>query len=230
MSSEPSAILALSLLLLIAAGLVFSALYVIFGQPTTHVGKKRKKQMMNGFQLGGGIVLGIVLFGTLEASIAVAFFGAETRSSKPLVLALGAVSVALIALTVQRWGKYLGGWVGYSIFPALLAANSGHYHGQAIPRSVALTYVAVAALTVVASFRFTEDYALNAVEKTALVVCVLAFAVSVNVKRYEMPILFVGSVGLALAWLYTYIASRFGGVARALAMGGDKSAQHTSRE
>jgi hypothetical protein len=55
------AVVAISVLASIAAALVFAALYAIFAKPLTPGGKKRQQEVINGFQIAGGILLGWVL-------------------------------------------------------------------------------------------------------------------------------------------------------------------------
>jgi hypothetical protein len=55
------AVVTISVLASIAAALVFAALYAIFAKPLTPGGKKRQQEVINGFQIAGGILLGWVL-------------------------------------------------------------------------------------------------------------------------------------------------------------------------
>ena len=205
MRFDSSAILAISILGLIAVGLVFAALYAIYGRPSTASGRERQRHVANGFRLAGGILLGFVLVGTFVISFGVAFFGNPGPvSSKPLALLLAAISLALIALLVQRWARILGGWIAYGALNGLLMASSGHLlNNPAIPvrRSWALMMTGVAIASALACLRFTEDYRLNWVEKIALVGWVVCLAVGVNEDKYGLPALTVGGVGLVLAWL-----------------------------
>jgi hypothetical protein len=52
-----SAALAILVLALIGAGLIYAAVYALFGKPSTGQGKKRKQEVISGFQLAGGILL-----------------------------------------------------------------------------------------------------------------------------------------------------------------------------
>lgn len=205
MRFDTTAILAISILGLITAGLAFAALYAIYGRPSTASGRERQRHVANGFRLAGGILLGFVLVGTFVMAVGVAFFGNPGRvSSKPLALLLAAISLALIALLVQRWAKILGGWIGYGALNGLLMASSGHLlNNPAIPvrRSWALMMTGVAIASALVCLRFTEDYKLNSVDKVALVGWVVCFAVGVNVNNYGLPALTLGGVGLVLAWL-----------------------------
>ena len=55
------AVVAISVLASIAAALVFAALYAIFAKPLTPGGKNRQQEVINGFQIASGILLGWVL-------------------------------------------------------------------------------------------------------------------------------------------------------------------------
>jgi hypothetical protein len=115
MHPELGEILALAFLLAVAGGLLLAAIYAVYGKPNTAEGKARKRHVVNGFCMGGGILLGFVLVGTFVTAVGVGFFGAKLEpaplsfSSRPLALRLAAVSLAFITLLVQRWARYLGG-------------------------------------------------------------------------------------------------------------------------
>jgi len=217
MRFELGQILALVFLLLVAAGLVLAALYAIYGKPTTAKGKERKRHVVNGFQIGGGILLGFVLVGTFVAAVGVGFFGTKSEpaplgfSSRPLAFGLAAVSLTFIALLVQRWAKYLGGWIGYGALNGLLMASSGHLlSNPAIPvrRSWALMMTGVAILSAFLCRRFTEDYELSLVDRIAVVGWIVCFAVAANVERYGMEAIALAGFGLFLAWLHHRLTTR----------------------
>jgi hypothetical protein len=212
MSSDAATILVASFLLVVAGALAFAALYAVYGRPTTPSGKERKRHVVNGFRLAGGILLGFVLVGTFVAAVGVAFFGNSARfTSKPLALFLAAISLTLISLMVQRWAKYLGGWLGYGALNGLLMLGSGHLlNNPAIPvrRSWALMMIGVAILSALVCLRFTEDYRLNVVDKIALVGWVVFFAIAANVEKYGATALTLGCLGLVFAWLYHRLLNR----------------------
>jgi hypothetical protein len=201
--SQTAGVLILSL---VAAALVCAAVYAAFARPSTREAQERKQEIVNGFRLASGILLGFVLVGMFVASVGVGFFGNPARfSSKPLASGLAAVSLTLIAALAQRWAKYLGGWLGYGALNGLLMASSGHLlNNPAVPvrRSWALLITAVVLLTALVCLRFTKDYRLNLLDRIALVGWVVCFAVAANAERYGFPALAVGCVGLAFAWLY----------------------------
>lgn len=209
MDDAAAQVLGLCLLMIAAGALGGVGVYALIGKPTSSDGKKRKRQIISGFSLGGGIVLGILLFAILVASIDAVFFGAQSGlQSKPLAIFLGCMSLGIIALTVHRWGKYLAGWIGYGILPALIASSSGFSHGRPISRSYALSCAGLSMVTVAASIRFTEKYTLNRVEKFALIMFVVVFAIGVHAERYTLPAFLFGCIGLVLAWVYTLVATR----------------------
>jgi hypothetical protein len=154
------------ILLAVFAALVVAAGYALFGNPHTDKGKKRKQEVVNGFRLTGGFLLGFVLMGTLVVGAGVAFFGlqASRLSSKPLAFDLALLSLACIALMVQRWAKYFPGWIGYGVLNGLLVASSGHLvNNPAIPvrRSLALAMTGLCFVSALVCLRFTEAYRLN---------------------------------------------------------------------
>jgi hypothetical protein len=217
MSSDVGEILALSSLLLVAGGLVFAAFYAVYGKPATAEGKKRKQHVVNGFRMGGGILLGFVLVGTFVEAVGVGFFGATVGSaplsfsSKALVWGLAAVSLMSITLMAQRWAKYVGGWIGYGALNGLLMVSSGHLlNNPAIPvrRSWGLMMTGIAIASALVCLRFTEDYELSLVDKIAVVGWVVCFAVAANVERYGLAAFALAGVGLVLAWFHHRLLNR----------------------
>ncbi len=217
MHPELREILALAFLLAVAGGLLLAAIYAVYGKPNTAEGKARKRHVVNGFRMGGGILLGFVLVGTFVTAVGVGFFGAKLEpaplsfSSRPLALGLAAVSLAFITLLVQRWARYLGGWIGYGALNGLLMASSGHLlNNPAIPirRSWALMMTIIAIVSALVCLRFTEDYRLSLVDKIAVVGWVVCFAVAANVEKYGLPAVALAGLGLVLAWLHHRLLSR----------------------
>jgi hypothetical protein len=212
MSFDVAPAIAVFVLVVAAAALVCAGLYTLFGKPSSREGQERKQHVVNGFRLGGGILIGFVLVVTFVAAIGVGFFGNPARfSSKPLAFVLGAISLTLISVMVQRWAKYLGGWIGYGALNGLLMASTGHLvSNPAIPvrRSLALMMTGVAILGALVCLRFTEDYKLNVVDKIALVGWVVFFAIAVNVEKYGLLAMILGCLGLVFAWLYHRLLNR----------------------
>ncbi len=203
--------LALFFLFLVAVALVAAALYALAAKPKSAAARERQQHVVNGFRLAGGILAGFVLVGALVAGIGVGFCGTKlgpgplSFSSRPVAFVLIAVSLALLILTVQRWAKYLGGWIGYGALNGLLMASSGHaLNNPAIPvsRSFSLSMTAVAIASALACLRFTEDYKLNLVDKIAVVGWIVGFAVAANVEKLGLAAITLAAIGLVIARLY----------------------------
>lgn len=213
MTSDGMAYFAFSFLIVVAVAIVIAAGYAVFGKPSTVSGKNRKAQVVNGFRLTGGLLLGFVSLGAFVTAIGVGCFGAKLESSAPLsyssrtlAFVLAAVSLAFIALTVQRWAKYFAGFIGYGVLNGLLMASSGHLlNNPAIPvrRSWALMMCGVVLISSFVCLRFDESYKLNAVDKLALVSWVVLFVVAANVEKHGLAAITFGCVGLVIAWLFT---------------------------
>src|SRR5690348_8824780 len=103
------------ILVSIGVALICAALYGLFGIPSSDKGKKRKQEVINGFRLAGGILLGAALMGCLVFGAATAFGSAEGTGLTPLgrlgASAAALLSLFLITITVQRWAKYFAGWI-----------------------------------------------------------------------------------------------------------------------
>lgn len=209
--------LALLFLALVASALIFAAVYAIYAKPKSAGARERKRHVVNGFRLAGGVLAGFVLVGALVTGIGVGFCGTKlgpaplSFSSRPFAFALIAISLALLILTVQRWAKYLGGWIGYGALNGLLMASSGHMLNNPaipVPRSLSLSMTAVAIVSALACLRFTEDYELNLVDKIAVVGWIVWFAVAANVEKFGLAAITLAGVGLLLARLYYGLTQR----------------------
>jgi hypothetical protein len=125
-------------LAVITTALACTALYAIFGRPTNQRGKARKQQLVSGFQLAGGVLLGFALMTAVVGSSAVAFGGLHpSRLPRAMALGIALVSLAAIFSMIQRWAKYFAGWIGYSVLNGLLMLSSGHLVNNpsiAVPR------------------------------------------------------------------------------------------------
>ena len=192
----------------IAVALLLAAGYAIFGKPHSAVSKKRQRQIVSGFGLAGGVLLGALLVGCVVFGIGVAFFGMRSSSpfwSRPMGFFVALAAFCLIAFFVQRWAKYFAGWMSWSVLNGLMMVSSGHMVNNPsvpVPRSVALTMTGLMLITVIASLRFRAGYKLNTVDKSALLLWVLAFAIGANTERYMLIAITVGCAGLVLAWGY----------------------------
>lgn len=202
-----AALVALLILGTLALALLWAAAYAFFAKPHSPESKKRQRHIVGGFAIVGGILLGVLLVGCLVIGIGIAFFGLQSSriSSKPIAFLMAAASFWLIAFLVQRWAKYFAGWMAWSIINALTMASSGHVlNNPSVPvtRSVALTMAGLMVITVIASVRFSGGYGLNTVDKAALLLWVLAFAIGANTERYMLIAVTVGCAGLVLASAY----------------------------
>jgi hypothetical protein len=200
-----SATTALLILALIAAALVSTAFYALFGKPSSSLGKKRQQEMINGFWIAGGILLGFVLMGSLVAFVGIAFGAASTSLHVSRVFA-GVIAVSalgVIGLMVQRWAKYFVGWIAWGFLNSLIMAGSGHLlNNPTIPvkHSLALTMAALCFATVLVTRHFTEAYQLDLTEKLALMAWIVGFALAANVETFSIPALAAGTFALAIAW------------------------------
>lgn len=195
------------ILALIGTALVCAALYALFGKPSSREGKRRKQEVVNGFGLAGGILLGVVVIGCLVFGAGEAFGTVHwTRPSalgRPTGFAVALVSLALIITMVQRWAKYFAGWMAYSVVSALIMASTGHLlNNPAIPvsRTCVLAMAGLISIQVLTTKRFTKDYRLHLDEKAALILWVLAFTWCANAPRFIIPSMSVASAALAAAW------------------------------
>jgi len=170
------------------------------------VSKKHKQEVVNGFRLAGGVLLGMALMGGLVVCTGVAFGTVESsRLSRPVGFAIAVASLALIALMVQWWAKYFPGFVAYSLFNALLMASSGHLvNDPSVPvaRWLVLSLGVLSAISALVSVRFTKHYKLKLLDKIALLTWVLAFTLAANAERFGLAAMVIGCVALVIAWCY----------------------------
>jgi hypothetical protein len=200
-----STTLAILFLALVAAALVYAALYALFGKPSTLQGKKDKQEVISGFQLAAGILLGFVLMASLVgfAGIALGATSGSSNVSRPVAGIIVISTLVVIGLMVQRWAKYVAGWFAYSILNSLMMASSGHLlNNPAVPvkRPLALTMAGLCFVTVLVTQRFTKAYKLHWAEKVALMVWIVGFALAANVERFSIPAVVTGTFPLVLAW------------------------------
>ena len=199
-----SAAIGIGILAAIFAALVCAALYAVFGKPTSHAGEKRKQEVVNGFRLAGGFLLGFVLMGILVGCAGIAFgIAPSARVSRPPAAAIAFSAFILISLMVQRWAKYFAGFIAWGVLNSLIMASNGHLlNNPAIPvrRLYALTMSALCLVSVFASQRFTKTYSLHVAEKVALMVWISAFTLAANAERFSIPALTVGTLALVVAW------------------------------
>jgi|SRR5579864_2868620 len=214
MSSDPARIIAVVVLALVAAALLCAGLYALIGKPSTHEGKKRKQHIVNGFQLGGGIVLGTILMGSFVACSQIALgIVQSSRLSRVAVFVVALTSFALIFSLIKLWAKHFAGWVGYSVLNGLLMISSGHLVNNPsvlVPRWWSISVTVLAFVSALVCVRFTKTNLLNRVDQAALMFWVLAFTLAVDVEsthaayrqQFGLAAMFFGCLGLVMAWFY----------------------------
>jgi hypothetical protein len=191
----------------VVAAVVFAAAYAIFAMPRSRTGRKRQQEVINGFRLTGGILLGFLLMSMLVVGTGVALFGLQSSrlSSKPLALTLAVVAFGSIALMVQRWAKYFAGWIGYGVLNGLIMISSGHLVNNPavrVSRPLAVTMTVLTLLSALVCLRFTENYEVNGADKLALLGWILAFTVAANAEKYGLVAFGISCAGLVAAYLY----------------------------
>jgi hypothetical protein len=213
MKPDVGTMIGVTLLVLVASALVGAGLYALFGQPATDDGRRRKQHVIKGFQVGGGIVLGFILMGSLVACSQIAFGIVEsTRLSRIAAFFIALVSVAFIFGTIAHWAKYFPGWLAYSVLSGLLMAGSGHLVNNPsilVPRWWSVSATILISVGALASTRF-KNHALSAIDKAALMTWLLAFVFSIGVESthasYREPLglgaMFGGTLALVGAWWY----------------------------
>ncbi|HEV2489146.1 MAG TPA: hypothetical protein VGT03_05015 [Candidatus Acidoferrales bacterium] len=200
-----SAMLATFFLTLVGGGLVYAALYGFFAKPSTFQGQVFKHQIIHGFQLAGGVLLGFVLMGGLVffSGIAMGATPASLAAPRPFAGFVTVLLLILITLMVQWWAKYFPGWILWGILNGLIMAESGHSLNNPaiqVKRSSALTIAGLCFVTVLVSRRFTESYKLHSGEKLALMAWIVGFTLAVNVERFSIPAIALGTLALVSAW------------------------------
>src|SRR5690348_1448006 len=110
------------ILISVMVAVILAAAYAVFGRPRSRTGKNRRQEVINGFRLTGGILLGFLLMTMLVGGTGIACFGLESSrlSSKPLAFVLAVASFGCIAFMVQWWAKYFAGWIAYGCLNGLM--------------------------------------------------------------------------------------------------------------
>jgi hypothetical protein len=98
MSHVNPAVIALMMLGAVALALIGAALYALFGQPTSHAGKKRRQQVASGFRLAGDILLGIFLMTCVVYDAKFTVFGGSPRISRPVAALIAVTAFGIIAV------------------------------------------------------------------------------------------------------------------------------------
>jgi hypothetical protein len=214
MEPDVGTIIAVTALVLVATALVGAGLYALMGKPSSHEGKQRKQHVIHGFQVGGGIVLGIILMGSLVGCSQIAFGIVEPgRLSRIAALFIALASLGLILSMIRHWARYFAGWVGYSVLNGLLMTTTGHLVNNPsilVPRWWSVSATVLMFTSALVSMRYVKNYTLNAIDKTALMTWLLAFDFAVTVESthafYHEPLglgaMFAGTLALVAAGLH----------------------------
>jgi hypothetical protein len=127
MKPDVGEVIAVAALVLVATALFWAGLYTLFGKPSSHDGKQRKQHVVHALELGGGIILGIILMGSLVVCSQIAFgIVGPGRLSRIAALFIALASLALILSMIRHWAKHFAGWVGYSVLNGLRMVSTGH--------------------------------------------------------------------------------------------------------
>jgi hypothetical protein len=141
-------------LVVVAVALVCAGLYGLLGKPSTHTGKKRKQHVVNGFRVGGGILLGFALMTILIGGSQIAFgIVHSTKLSRFFAFLLSLGSLALILSMIQLWAKYFAGWIGYSVLNGLFLVNNP---AVLVPRWWSTSATTIAFASVLVCLRLTK--------------------------------------------------------------------------
>jgi hypothetical protein len=220
MSPDLATLMAISGLALGAVGLLSIGLYAVFGKPSSHEGKKRNQQVVHGFQLGGGVLLGMALMAALLTCSQIAFGIIDSpKLSKLSASMIALASLGLIFSMIRMWARHFAGWIGYSIWNGLLMLTSGHLLNNPailVPRWWSASMIVLAFVTALVSMRFADGYELKWFDKAALMVWVVAFtltAVVPNTHVFYQQVLgllamSVGCMALVAAWWFDRTTSQ----------------------
>lgn len=187
----------------IATALITAAMYTVFARPSSSTAKKRKRQIVDGFRLAGGVLLGMALMGCLVYGAGIAISGGSPRVSRPVAGIIALLGFSVVALMVQRWAKYFAGWVIWGVYSSLHVATTGHaLNNPSVPvsRWYALATAAVYLFSVLPAARFTKAYTLRLRDKFALMTWILAFTGAALFPNAGIPIMSAGAATLVVAW------------------------------
>ena len=120
---------------------------------------------------------------------------------------------------IRHWAKHFAGWVGYSLLNGLLMVSTGHLVNNPsilVPRWWSISATALMFTSALVSVRFVKNYILNAVDKAALMIWLLAFTFAVDVESthafYHEPLglgaMFIGTLALVAASFYNSATRR----------------------
>ena len=212
MNSDLGPAIAKTALVTVAGALGTAGLYVLLAKPSSHEGRVRKQHIVNGFRLGGGIFLGIILMGSLVGCSQIALgIVQSTRLSRIAALFIALGSLALIFSMIQLWAKHFVGWVGYGVRNGLLMISTGHLVNNpsiVVPRWWSTSTTALVFISAIASTRFLKKYTLSGTDKAALIIWLLSFTFAVDVEstraayheQLGLASMSAGCVALVAAW------------------------------
>ncbi len=214
MELDGGALVAMCALAATALALLCAGLYALFGKPCTKEGKQRKYHVVHGFQVGGGIVLGIILMaGVLGGSQTALGVVSEPRMSRWEGLFAMLFAFVLVFLLIRWWAKYFAGWIGYGIWNGLLMISTGHLINNpfiVVPRWWSISTTALIFVSALVCVRFTKTDVLSRIDKVSLMFWLVMFTVAVDIDSthvsYRQPIgsaaIALGCLALVLAWLH----------------------------
>jgi hypothetical protein len=99
-------------LTVLGAALLVAALYALYGRPSSHIRRKRKQEIRNGFRLFGNLLLGfitmlLVFIGTIGVT-----GGGTGRLGKVSAFLAYAAGIAVLYVTAERWKTWIAGFFG----------------------------------------------------------------------------------------------------------------------
>ena len=214
MNTDVGALIAKSALAAVAAALLCAGLYALFGKPRTSEGKKQKYHIVHGFQVGGGIVLGIILMASVVGGSQIAF-GVVPKATLSRWEGLFAALFAfvLVFLLIRWWAKYFAGWIGYSIWNGLLMLSTGHLLNNpsiTVPRWWSALTTALVFVSALVCVRFTRTDVLSRIDKASLMFWLVMFTAAIDIdsthtayrRQLGSAAMGLGCLALVLAWFY----------------------------
>jgi hypothetical protein len=214
MNTDVGALIAKSVLAAVAAALLCAGLYALFGKSHTREGKKRKNHIVHGFQLGGGIVLAIILMASVVGGSQIAFGvvpGSTLSRWEGLFAAL--LAFVLVFLLIRWWAKYFAGWIGYSVWNGLLMVSTGHLLNNpsiTVPRWWSVSTTAVVFVSALVCVRFANTDVLSRIDKASLMFWLVMFTAAIDIgsthaayrRQLGSAAMVLGCLALVLAWFY----------------------------
>jgi len=214
MNTDVRALIAINVLAAVAAALLCAGLYALFGKPHTCEGKKRKHHIVHGFQVGGGIVLGIILMGSVlgGSQIALGVVPGSTLSRWEGLLA-ALLAFVLVCLLIRWWAKYFAGWIGYTVWNGLIMISTGHLLNNpsiTVPRWWSVSTTALVFVSALVCVRFANTNVLSLIDKASLIFWLVMFTAAIDIdsthaayrRQLGTAAMVLGCLALVLAWFY----------------------------